>query len=334
MSQEFTLKSNEFRRERFKSWRELEKLIQRCEGAGLGSLSGAELSRLPVLYRAALSSLSVARSISLDRALLDYLEALVARAYFVVYRPKENALTAFVNFFRVTFPRAVRKAKKPFALALTILVLGALTGFFMTLDDPVNFYIFVDGELAGGRGPESTAEELRVFLYGKEDPHGGQLAFFAAFLFRNNASIGLLAFALGGLAGIPVFLLIFNNGLMLGAFAAVHHDKGLSPDLWGWLLIHGVTELLAIVLCGAAGLAIAKGMLFPGQFSRLDSLKIEGRNAGVIALGSVLLFIFAGILEGFFRQLVQGIELRYTIAALSAVFWLWYFIRCGRGHTS
>ncbi len=334
MSQDFQLKSYEFRRERSSSWRELEKLIQRCEKVGPRSLNGQELARLPVLYRAVLSSLSVARSISLDQALLDYLEALTARAYFVVYRPKENLLTSFFLFFRFSFPQAVRDFRRPLALATLILVMGGLTGFLMTMHEPSKFYAFVGQQMAGGRGPESTREELKEVIYGGDDSSTQNLASFAAFLFNNNATVGILAFALGGLAGIPVFLLIFQNGLVLGAFAAIHHQKGLSPDIWGWLLPHGVTEILAILLCGAAGLGIARGILFPGAHSRLDALRREGRSAGAIALGSVVLFIIAGIIEGFFRQMVQDIVVRYTVASVSALFWLWYFSRCGRQKVS
>ena len=54
----FTLKSAQFRREREQTWRELEGLLARAEKDGLGSLTAAELNRLPVLYRSAASSLS------------------------------------------------------------------------------------------------------------------------------------------------------------------------------------------------------------------------------------------------------------------------------------
>ena len=74
------LKSAAFRAEREASWRELEGLVGRIERGGVRALAPAELGRLPSLYRAALSSLSVARAISLDRNVLDYLEALSGRA--------------------------------------------------------------------------------------------------------------------------------------------------------------------------------------------------------------------------------------------------------------
>ncbi len=333
MSRDFQLRSYEFRRERASSWRELESLVSRCEKRGPRSLSAKELARLPVLYRAALSSLSVARGISLDRALQSYLESLTARAYFVVYRPKERAMKAFVEFFWYTFPQAVRHYRRPLQLATAIFVAGASTGYLMTLHDDANFYTFVNANLAGGRGPSSSAESLKETLYSEESKNGN-LATFAAYLFKNNATIGLLAFALGGLAGIPVFLLLFNNGLMLGAFAAIHAEKGLSVDLWGWLLPHGVTEILAIVLCGAGGLGIARGILFPKDLGRVDALKVEGRSAGAIALGSIALFVLAGLLEGFFRQMVQDIYVRYAVAMATAFLWAWYFGRCGRGRVA
>ncbi len=333
MSRDFQLRSYEFRRERASSWRELESLVSRCEKSGPRSLSARELAGLPMLYRAALSSLSVARGISLDRALQSYLESLTARAYFVVYRPKERAMKAFVEFFWYTFPQAVRHYKRPLQLAMAIFVAGALTGYLMTLHDDANFYTFVNARLAGDRGPSSSVESLKETLY-SEESRDGNLATFAAYLFNNNATIGLLAFALGGLAGIPVFLLLFNNGLMLGAFAAIHAEKGLSVDLWGWLLPHGVTEILAIVLCGAGGLGIARGILFPKDLGRVDALKVEGRSAGAIALGSIALFVLAGLLEGFFRQMVQDIYVRYAVAMATAFLWAWYFGRCGKGRVA
>jgi hypothetical protein len=74
------LKSTQFRREREPSWRELEDLLEKLRRGSPRSLTPHELTRLPTLYRGALSSLSVARSISLDQGLLAYLESLANRA--------------------------------------------------------------------------------------------------------------------------------------------------------------------------------------------------------------------------------------------------------------
>ena len=76
---------------------------------------------------------------------------------------------------------------------------------------------------------------------------------FATFLFTHNAAIGMLCFALGFAFGLPVMLLLFYNGLTLGALAALHESHGLSLEFWAWIAIHGSTELLAVIICGGAG---------------------------------------------------------------------------------
>jgi uncharacterized membrane protein SpoIIM required for sporulation len=156
------------------------------------------------------------------------------------------------------------------------------------------------------------------------------LATFASFLFTNNARIGMLAFALGFLAGLPVFLLLFVNGLTLGAFAALYHGRGLSLDFWGWILPHGITELGAVVLCGGAGLVLAQALVFPGRSTRLRNLAAGGRRAAVVVIGAVMLFFIAGLIEGIFRQTVQSVPVRYAVAAATLAWWTFYFGWVGR----
>ncbi|MCB9559950.1 MAG: stage II sporulation protein M [Kofleriaceae bacterium] len=329
VSAERTLRSVEFRREREGTWRELEQLIALVRKDGIRDLTAEQLARLPHLYRATLSSLSVARSISLDRALTDYLESLCGRAYFCVYGARDPTRGVIAEYLTWRLPAAIRSIRWQLALAALFLVLGAMTAFFMVRHNSEAYYTFVQADYASGRTPASTTAELRAGLY-DDTSVSAFLATFAAELFSHNARIGLLAFALGVVV-IPTLLLMFTNGLILGAFAALYDSRGLSWDLWGWLLPHGVTELSAVVLCGAAGLVIGQSWIFPGARPRLDNLRERGRLAGLAALGAVLMFFVAGLIEGIFRQTVTNIELRYAVAVATAGFWIWYFGFCGRG---
>ncbi len=318
------LKSAAFRAEREASWRELEALVGRLEKRGVRGLSPAELARLPALYRAALSSLSVARAISLDRNVLDYLESLCGRAYLAVYGTRRHLREALSDFFVRRFPRAVRAHAGHLALAAALLALGAAAGFALTTSDAERFYAFVDPAMAAGRGPASSTESLREVLYAKRGA-AELLKTFAMFLFQHNARIGLLAFAVGFAGAVPTALLLFSNGLVLGAFAALYAGRGLAFDFWGWVLPHGVTELTAVALCGAAGMAIGQALLFPGREERLAGLARRGRDAGVVALGAVALFFAAALVEGVFRQLVHSVPLRYAVALGSAAV-LWSYL--------
>jgi len=318
------LKSVEFRREREASWAELEQLVGRVEKRGVRALAAAELARLPVLYRATLSSLSVARAISLDRNVIDYLESLTARAYFCVYGVKRHLRDAAADFFLRRFPAAVRGLRYHLAMAALVLLLGALVGFFLVQQDENRFYSFVSDDYANGRGPTASTEELKEPLYHQESV-AETLSAFATFLFTHNAKIGILAFALGFIAGVPALILLFTNGLILGAFAALYAQRGLSLDFWAWILPHGITELSAVVFCGAAGLAIGQSLLFPGERTRLGNLQKRGRVAGQLVLGAVLMFFVAGLIEGIFRQSVMSIPVRYSVAAATLCAWIAYF---------
>jgi uncharacterized membrane protein SpoIIM required for sporulation len=85
-----------------------------------------------------------------------------------------------------------------------------------------------------------------------------------------------------------------------------------------------------VVLCGAAGLSVGEALLFPGRHTRLRNLGLRGREAGVVVLGAVLMLLFAGLIEGVFRQTVHSVEIRLLVAALTALGWTAYFTSAGR----
>lgn len=324
---EFVLKSAQFRRERESAWRELEALLDRVDQGGLQSLTAEELNRLPVLYRSAVSALSVATAISLDKNLLDYLNALVARAYVCVYGAKRRVSEAVAEFFRFRFPWVVRQYALFVLVSLALMGLGILTGYEMTQADPERYYSFVGG-MAQGRTPTSSTKELRDVLYNTGG--GAPLSVFASFLFTHNSKVGMLCFALGFVAGVPVIWLLFETGLMLGAMAALYQSRGLGPEFWAWILPHGITELSAVCLCGAAGMVIGASLVFPGRHTRLRNLALRGREIALLAMGAVVMFLVAGMIEGIFRQVVQDVTVRWALATATLVFWTWYFLAVGR----
>ncbi|MCL2713417.1 MAG: stage II sporulation protein M [Alphaproteobacteria bacterium] len=319
------LRSAEFRRQREKGWQELEEMVTVAEKGGIGRLSTTELARLPLLYRGALSSLSVARAIALDLNLLRYLENLALRGYLAVYGPRVGVLESLGAFLRQGFPRAVRNARWHMLAATMMIVVGVVAGY-MLVDGNEDWFDTLAGGMGQGRGPSSTAADLRAVLFAPPEGFTESFVAFGNYLFNHNARIGIMAFGLGLFLGLPSLLLMAEQGLLLGAFLALHAHRGLLFDFVGWVSIHGVTEFLAIILCGGAGLVIAEKVLFPGPLSRTDSLALHAREAASIAGGAVLVFLVAGVIEGGLRQLVGSTEGRLAFAAVSAVFWLTYFL--------
>jgi uncharacterized membrane protein SpoIIM required for sporulation len=319
---ELRLKSVRFREEREADWLRLEALVNKAEQGAATALSDAELLAMPVLYRSTLSSLSVARATSLDAALIDYLESLSTRAYFVVYGARTRPLERIGAFFATDWPAAAQATWRETLVCAALTVLGTVTAYLLVMHDPDWFYSFVPGGLVEGRGPEATTAALRATLF---DTHHNQLlSVLATFLFTHNSEVALLAFALGFAFCVPSACLMVINGCVLGAFLAVFIQHGLGVEVGGWLMIHGVTELFATVLAGAAGFRIGWALAFPGERTRLEAVGAAGRQAAVLMGGVLCMLLCAGLLEGVGRQVIQSTAIRYAVAATTGVIWLTY----------
>ena len=321
--------SRRFRAEREAEWRRLEHIVATAERRSVRALADEDLLALPVLYRGALSSLSVARETSLDLELVTYLEGLCARAYFFVYGVRTSARKRIGAFFARDWPAAVRGLWKETLISLLLTLVGALTGYLLVASDP-SWYDSLVGELAQGRDFRASTEELRGTLYHEEGTSG--LGFFATYLFTHNSQVSVLCFALGFAFAVPTAMLLVYNGTMLGAILALFASHGLGMEMAGWLIIHGSTEFFAIVLAGAAGIRIGWSVVFPGEETRLDAAVTAGRSAAIAMGGVLVMLLTAGLLEGFGRQLITVDAARYAIGLIMLALWLLYFYLPRRSH--
>jgi uncharacterized membrane protein SpoIIM required for sporulation len=321
--------SRSFRAAREPDWRRLEALIALCEKKSPKVLEDEDLMELPILYRGALSSLSVARETSLDLEVVTYLEALCARAYFFIYGVRTSPGRRFRSFILRDWPAAARALWRETLVSALLFGAGILIGYLLVASDPTWYGAFMPDGLAEGRNFSASPAELRQTLYdGKGE---SWLAIFATFLFTHNSQVAIFCFALGFAFGVPTLILILYQGGMMGAFIALYVSRGLGWQLGGWLIIHGSTELFAIILAGAAGLRIGWSVAFPGEESRLAAASRSGRTAATLMVGVVLMLVVAGLLEGFGRQIIHGDLVRYAIGGGMLILWLLFlYVPFGR----
>lgn len=312
-----------FRREREADWTAFEALLARVEKRAPRALSEDELLSLPLLYRSALSSLSVARATSLDNALISYLEALCLRGYFYLYGARRGLRQRIGDFFLRDWPHAIRDLWRETLVSVGLTLVGAGAGFWLVASDKGWYDAIIPPSLAGGRNPDASAEMLRRVLYDGAD--SDFLTGFAAYLFTHNVQVAILAFALGFAFAVPSVLLILMNGCLLGAMFQIYQAKGLGFELGGWLAIHGTTELFAIALAGAAGMRIGTRIAFPGELTRMMAASHAGRVAATAMVGVVVMLLFAGLLEGIGRQTITSDTARYAIGGGMLALWLGYF---------
>ncbi|QZH76034.1 MAG: stage II sporulation protein M [Erythrobacter sp.] len=318
-----SLRSDRFRLEREVDWQRLDAIVTALEKGRPGRISDHDLLELPVLYRKAASSLAVARETSLDAAALDYLEALVRRAWFQIYGPRVGLFGWLRRFFGGGWSAAVRAIWLDICISLAVMVAGTVVGWLLVAQDREWFFALVPGGMAGGRVPGAPREVLEETLASTDSGEG--LTVFAASLFSNNTGVAIMAFALGFAFGVPTLLLLVYNMALLGAMLWVFADAGLGWEFAAWLSVHGTTELGAILLAGAAGLHVGRTMAFPGERAILAALQSAGVRSAQVMAGCTIMLIVAGLLEGYARQLVGDIGARFAIGGTMLALWIFYF---------
>ena len=309
-----------------RTWDELALLVARGRSVGARGLTAEELSRLDRLYRVTTIHLAQARSRIRNETVLRNLNHLVSQAHSLIYiAPKRHPFRMVLWFYATGFAQAVARTMPFHVVAFSLFAFGIFGGYVVTQQRPLAAYALLPA--LDERLPGASAEQLSEILrYGRESEDGDKF-FFASFLFTHNTKVGFTAFAAGVLAGVPTVFLTVFNGAMLGAFAAVHHQKGISTEMYAWLLPHGITEILAIILCAGAGLMLGKAVVRPALETRRQALVRAGKEALNLLLGVVPMFIFAGLCESYIRQSQLDTRTRLLFAAGMAVFWILYFLQ-------
>lgn len=305
-------------------WDELEALVNKARRS-LSGMSPQELSRLDVLYRRTTQHLSQVATRTTDNHLINYLNSLTAAAHSLIYLPPKKSVLEGCSLFVVEgFARLVARRWRYHAISGAFLVIGVLLGYFVSLHDVLAAYaLMMPGD---SRSPGATKEQLLEALRGGRDTQHGGKFLFASFLFSHNFQVGVLSMGLGVLAGIPTIFLMLYNGMLLGAFAAIHHRAGIDAEMWAWLLPHGITEMGAIVLFGGVGLMFGNAVIKPGLRSRAESLKLAGIDAAQTCLGAGFMLVLAAILESYLRQSHLPTWARLTFAAGTVVFWTLFIL--------
>jgi uncharacterized membrane protein SpoIIM required for sporulation len=288
---------------REKSWRKLDDLLNQAERRGLKALKTEEIKTLASLYRSVSADLARARTHQVGEALIEDLQALTSRSYSQIYQgSRRQDWRAIVNFYRDGFPAAVRRTWGYIAIATALFIISGLIAWWYSWQDPA----FMSLVLSPGFVAEvQDSEELwTVSILGVEPVA-------SSYIMINNIGVCFKAI-FGGVAfllpqvpiitppgAFTVYILVFN-GLMIGSVATLVAQADLAYDLWAFVFPHGSLELPAIFFAGGAGLLLARAILLPGKYRRIDALQIYGRQAAELVYGIVPMLVIAGVIEGFY----------------------------------
>lgn len=253
------------------------------------SLSPAELDELVELHLRVSSQLSFARTHLGDSDLTAALSRRVARSASVVHGTRPRTWRTVVHGLTRTFPAAVWHARLPIAVSTLVFVASFAV---------IAVWLATSPEAVAASAPEEVRRayiEEDFEAYYSSEPGTA----FAARVFTNNAAVGAMAFGMGVLWGLPTIYVLVLNGVNVGLAAGLFHAAGDAVTFWTLILPHGMLELTAVFIAGGAGLRLGWAALAPGDRTRSEALAEEGRRAVVIVLGLVVVFLVAGLLEGY-----------------------------------
>ena len=285
-----------------KYWIELESILDKLNRDPLKKMTLSEIKRLHYLYQRTSSDLARVMGFSTETQIRRYLESLVGHAYAEVHelREKLHRFSPLHWFFQV-FPQTFRQHMRAFALALGIMAFGfAIGGISISIDREAKSVILPFSHLQMDPSKRVAYEEETGAA---KDRLTGKKATFSAFLMTHNTRVSLFTFAMGFTWGIGTVVLLFYNGIILGATALDFVHAGQSTFLLGWLLPHGAVEIPAIVLAGQAGFILAGALIgWERRISFKKRLRTVAPELVTLLCGLAIMLVWAGIVEAFFSQ--------------------------------
>ncbi len=303
------------------AWSRVAALLDKTKARGTHALSEEELHGLTRLYPAIAVDVARARALHLDPRTQQRLNLLAIRAHGLLYRKEKVPVwSSLWRFFAQDYPRLFRRLGGFVALAVTLFVVTAVGTYATVVMHPTTAYVFVPGPIDSIDGQDGlSGKDMSDRFRRMARPP------MAAGIMTNNISVAFNAFALGITFGLGTCYLLLYNGMMLGGFAAHFANHGLQFSFWTFILPHGALEIFAILLAAAAGLRLGLSLAVPGALTRSASLRAGARDAVFLVLGTVPMFVVAGMVEGFITPSdlpgVPKLILGLTLLALTLL-WL------------
>lgn len=250
-----------------------------------------------------------------------YINSMAADIFLSIYKNKKEQKNRILHFIIIDLPLTVRNYHRTLLFTFLFFLLFVLIGVFSAREDQT-----IVRAVLGDAYVDMTEQNIA-----NGDPFGVYKGSNEFFMFvriaYNNIMVAFRCFVLGITLGIGTLYMLFANGLMLGVFEYMFFHHGLGWQSILVIFIHGTLEISAIVIAGTAGMIIGNSLLFPGTYTRMQSLMRGSRHAVKIIVGLVPIFIMAAIFESYVtRYTNMPTWLSLLILSGSLGFILWYFV--------
>lgn len=306
------MRETKFIEQNKEKWKQLENMLDTQQH---------DPERLSELFIQILDDLSYSRTFFPNRSVRVYVNGLAQRIFFVIYKNKKAPKKRLVKFWMQDLPLLYFQAMKDLGLAFAIFLTAMAIGVLSSAMDPE-----FAGIILGQDYVEMTIENIEsgdpMSVYKQKGAFGMSLG-----ITGNNLFVAMLTFVLGFFFTIGSISVIIQNGIMVGAFQYFFIERDLFWESFLTIWVHGSLEIPAIIIAGAAGITLGKGLVFPGTYSRLQSLQLSARRGVKMMVGIVPIIVIAGFIEGFLTRHTDAPNvLRAVFILFNFTFILVYFV--------
>lgn len=306
------MRETEFIKQNKDKWKRYERALQNND-------QDPEL--LKQLYIHTTDDLSYSRTFYPNRSVRVYLNGLAQKTFLQIYRGRRGETSRFFSFWTDELPRVVYAQRRPLLIALVTAALAMLIGIISYRIDP-GFAEVIMGEHYMDMTRTNIENGDPLAVYKQTSPFSMSLR-----ITLNNIFVALRTFVAGAFFAVGSIVEMIRFGVMLGTFQYFFYDQGMFLESFLTIWIHGALEISSIIIAGGAGLAMGKGLLFPGTLSRFEAFKHSARDGLKIMLGLIPLFIIAGFLEGYMTRHTELPDaIRGAFILLCIAFIVWYYI--------
>jgi uncharacterized membrane protein SpoIIM required for sporulation len=281
------MKEARFIEQNQEKWKELEDLLKAKQ---------RDSDKLSDLFIQVTDDLSYARTHYPSRVVRVYLNQITQTVFGQLYRKTSSQRKQMVAFWKTELPLSLYYGRKALLFSFILFALSFTIGVISSIYDPdFAASILGDSYISTTNANINGNDPMAIY----KDEHAIEMFFRIAV---NNLTIALRTFMSGLLMAIGTVGVLIYNGIMVGVFQYFFIEKGLFIDSALAIWMHGTFEISAIIISGGAGLMLGKALVFPGTFTRIQSLKLAARSGIRIVILVVLMLFVAAIIESFITR--------------------------------
>ncbi|MDC6367058.1 MULTISPECIES: stage II sporulation protein M [Flavobacteriaceae] len=267
------------------------------------------------------NDLAYAQTYYAESKTLLYLNSLASQAHQKIYKNKKESGNRIIDFWKVEFPLFFIQYHKTLLVAFLIFLVATAIGSISALNDS-SFVRLILGDGYVNETLNNIAKGEPTAIY----KSGSEIGTFLGITI-NNIRVAFLAFAFGVITSIGTGYILFNNGVMLGAFITFFYTKGVFFEANRQIWLHGTIEISVIIIAGCAGLIMGNSILFPKTFSRRVSFMKGAKDGLKVVVSTIPFFIIAGFIEGFITRYANMPDwLAFSIIGGSLFLIVFYYI--------